>query len=459
MSIYRPYFYVIQDIRNDMYYAGIKYGKDANPEKFMTETGYHTTSKTIKKIISEYGLEVFIIRKIKLFTDARETVKYEKKFLKKVNARKNPRFYNGHNNDGIMDVGKMQEISMILYGVDHNWKSPEVRKKIEETMISKYGVPHYSQTKEYNEKIRKTSIEKYGVDHNWKSPKVRKKIEETMISKYGDKSYVRTEKSRTENLIKHGVEYTLQVEEVKEKIYNTIEEKYGERYYTQTKDFKEKKKLTSLEKYGTENPSQDPSVNNSRKTTNLEKYGTEEIFNSDYFKEKRKETSIERYGAESYMQSSDARLKRSKQYSGKGNPRYGVKYTLENKKKIYAHTQRPLIINGERYLFAFEAAEILQLDLKEIKKRLNSKKEIYSEWYYEDVGRHIPKKHGNKGQKRQNLAEYNKSQTHKFLIDGILYNSANEAAIALGINPDTVRRKSKSNKYTDWICIKPKKKA
>lgn len=413
MSIYRPFFYVIQDIRNGMYYAGSKYGKDANPEKFMTEIGYHTTSKTIKKIISEYGLELFIIRKIKLFTGARKTVKYEKRFLEKVNARKNPRFYNGHNNDGIMDIGKMQEISMILYGVDHNWKSPEVRKKIKETMISKYG----------------------------------------------DKSYVRTEKSRTENLIKHGVEYTLQAEEVKEKIYNTIEEKYGERYYTQTKDFKEKKKLISLKKYGTRNPSQDPSVNRSRKTTNLEKYGTEEIFNSDYFKEKRKETSIERYGAESYMQSSDARLKRSEQYSGKGNPRYGVKYTLEDKKKIYAHTRRPLIINGERYLFAFEAAEILQLDLKEIKKRLNSKKEIYSEWYYEDVGRHIPKKHGNKGQKRQGLAEYNKSQTHKFLIDGILYESANEAAIALGVNPDTVRRKSKSNKYTDWICIKPKKKA
>lgn len=56
MDIYTPYFYNIQDTRNGMYYAGIKYGKDANPKTFMTEGGYQTSSKTIKKLIISFRL-------------------------------------------------------------------------------------------------------------------------------------------------------------------------------------------------------------------------------------------------------------------------------------------------------------------------------------------------------------------------------------------------------------------
>jgi len=35
MNIYNPYFYIIQDTRNGMYYAGSKTSKGANPENFM----------------------------------------------------------------------------------------------------------------------------------------------------------------------------------------------------------------------------------------------------------------------------------------------------------------------------------------------------------------------------------------------------------------------------------------
>ena len=99
MDIYIPYFYIIQDIRNGMYYAGSKYGKNANPKTFMKEGGYYTTSKEIKRIIKEYGLCVFKIRKVKIFKTKEETHNYETKFLRKVNARNNSKFYNKHNNN------------------------------------------------------------------------------------------------------------------------------------------------------------------------------------------------------------------------------------------------------------------------------------------------------------------------------------------------------------------------
>ena len=118
MTIYhkRTFFYIIEDIRNGMYYAGSKYGKDANPEKFMVEGGYTTSSTNINKLIEEFGLKIFIIRKMKIFDTSKEAISYETRFLKKVNARINKRFYNLHNNDNTFDTEKNKFITEIVYG-------------------------------------------------------------------------------------------------------------------------------------------------------------------------------------------------------------------------------------------------------------------------------------------------------------------------------------------------------
>jgi hypothetical protein len=113
---YRPYFYIIQDVRNGMYYAGAKWGKDANPSNFMVEGGYTTSSNTIKKLIQQYGLDNFIIRKIRIFETPNETCYYETRFLEKVGARKNKKFYNLHNNDNIFDTEKMCFVTEMIYG-------------------------------------------------------------------------------------------------------------------------------------------------------------------------------------------------------------------------------------------------------------------------------------------------------------------------------------------------------
>lgn len=101
MAIYTPYFYIIQDIRNGIFYAGAKWGRGANPASFMIEGGYTTSSKIINQLIHEYGLDSFSIRKVKVFNTAKEASDYESKFLRKVDARNNTRFYNCHNNDGV----------------------------------------------------------------------------------------------------------------------------------------------------------------------------------------------------------------------------------------------------------------------------------------------------------------------------------------------------------------------
>ena len=116
MNIYTPYFYIIQDIRNGIYYAGAKWGRDSNPLNFMLDGGYQTSSNTILKIIEIFNSNVFVTRKIKKFKTSKEAVDYETRFLKKVKARTNRNFYNRHENDFIYDTEKQKFITEIIYG-------------------------------------------------------------------------------------------------------------------------------------------------------------------------------------------------------------------------------------------------------------------------------------------------------------------------------------------------------
>jgi hypothetical protein len=55
----QSYFYIIQDVRNKMYYAGAKWSVDADENTFMTKEGYTTSSSIVNKIIENFGLDVF----------------------------------------------------------------------------------------------------------------------------------------------------------------------------------------------------------------------------------------------------------------------------------------------------------------------------------------------------------------------------------------------------------------
>ena len=119
MAIYQPYFYVIQDTRNGIYYAGAKWAKDSDPSAFMIMGGYQTSSETIKTLIEMYGLSAFVVRKLRVFSTALQAQQYETRFLRRVNAKKHPKFYNGHNNDGAMDHQKISFIIREIYGVEN----------------------------------------------------------------------------------------------------------------------------------------------------------------------------------------------------------------------------------------------------------------------------------------------------------------------------------------------------
>lgn len=181
MSIYTPYFYIIQEVSTGMYYAGSKYGKDANPDNFMTEGGYTTSSKVVNKILSVRGIKSFVVRKLKTFNTQHEVLRYETRFLQKVNAKINPFFYNMHNNDGVYNLTKSSVVIYDLYGVDNIFQLEQTKTKIKNTNLRKYGVYSYSKTSNHrlniSQKFTGAGNPFYGKTH---TEEVKEKISDKM---------------------------------------------------------------------------------------------------------------------------------------------------------------------------------------------------------------------------------------------------------------------------------------
>lgn len=93
----KPYFYIIKHIPSQRYYAGCKYNKDADSSNFMTINGYQTTSRVVHALIRQGSTEDFVTLKLRYFNTAEEVLRYETRFLVKVNAASNPSFLNRHN--------------------------------------------------------------------------------------------------------------------------------------------------------------------------------------------------------------------------------------------------------------------------------------------------------------------------------------------------------------------------
>lgn len=97
-----PYFYIIEHIRTKKLYCGSQYSKKCNPKNLLSteKNTYTTSSKIINEIIDIEGIDIFIIRKIKIFNTGDKAYNYETRFLQKLDCANNPKFYNKHNNNG-----------------------------------------------------------------------------------------------------------------------------------------------------------------------------------------------------------------------------------------------------------------------------------------------------------------------------------------------------------------------
>ena len=262
MSIYIPYFYVIQEVSTNKLYAGSKWGQGANPEKFLVEGGYITSSNTIKSRIKKNGIRSFVIRKIRMFDSAEGAYNYETRFLKRVNASRNAMFYNAHNNEKI---------------------TPGT-EEFKNVMMEKYGVKNLMQSRELYLNWVEAFYRKYGVKNPYQLEHVKNKAIETRLKKYGCEYF---NKDITKQIVmdRYGVENISQLGEVKNKKKNTTRKNYGVDNPFQSEEIKTKIKINNLEKYGNENVMQTEYGKNLLQKSLLEKYGVDNYSKTEEFKE------------------------------------------------------------------------------------------------------------------------------------------------------------------------------
>lgn len=277
MSIYntiytsRPYFYIIQDVVNGMYYAGVKYSKDSDPSLLLKENGYKTSSYYVKKLIEENGLSRFTIRTIRCFRSKTEALRYETRFLERVDAANNPKFYNMKNSV----FGKMNLVSSLTkekrkqtnikkYGVECTFSLERVREQIENTNLLRYGVKNPLQCPEIVERRNKTNVHRYGVECIFSNPSFVNKIKKTLILRYGTEHPMQNQEVKDSWVKKtrerYGYDYTLQLPEVRKKIQETNIKKYGHSCVLQSDEIREKFKKANMDKYGVEHHFSSPEL-------------------------------------------------------------------------------------------------------------------------------------------------------------------------------------------------------
>lgn len=180
-----PYFYIIQHKETEMYYAGCKTAKP-DPASFMCEYGYCTSSKIIHAMIQNDSCESFRIVELRFFVSEDDAHSYEQRFLSKVDARNNDRFYNLTNGYG----------GHVMMG--NKPKSSEHKTNISLALRGKKkSQEHIDNMNRNPEKIRKTAEKHRGMKRTLESRERMSAAKQNYVARNKGKRYFRSPDNET----------------------------------------------------------------------------------------------------------------------------------------------------------------------------------------------------------------------------------------------------------------------
>ena len=347
MIIYAPYFYIIQDIRNGIYYAGAKWAKDSNPKNFMTEDGYQTSSKTIHNIIYTDGLSSFRVVRLRIFDCPEYTRNYETRFLLKVDAANNENFYNRHNNDTILfsyHDPNYKKIMLKKYGVEHPCHSDEIKERMYETNMDRYGAKNvFCKDSNIREKIDDAFLERYGTRTLLNIPGVKDKVIQTNMDNYGVPWFPMSDEYKNKMTVINEEKSNEEKQSAVIKSKLTKLEKYGDENYSN----RPKAIKTNKEKYGVENVSQVPEIAQ-RRGKSISKTKSDAEWKETKGKEASEKLSLtlnsEEWKRTKGKVKSEKISKQAKKKIGVKNPNYGNRWSDEKKKALSAQRKGKVCI-------------------------------------------------------------------------------------------------------------------
>lgn len=90
-----PFTYHLYHKPTNRHYYGVRYKKDCSPGELWNT--YFSSSPIVHQLIEQYGKDSFVPKVRKVFKSAEQAVRWESKFLSKVNAQHNDKWLNRHN--------------------------------------------------------------------------------------------------------------------------------------------------------------------------------------------------------------------------------------------------------------------------------------------------------------------------------------------------------------------------
>jgi len=90
-----PYTYIITHIPSGRRYYGSRYSRNCQPSDLWNK--YFTSSRTVKELIKQDGINSFTFEIRKTFSTITECRAWESRFLHKIDARSNHNWLNAHN--------------------------------------------------------------------------------------------------------------------------------------------------------------------------------------------------------------------------------------------------------------------------------------------------------------------------------------------------------------------------
>lgn len=137
MSI--PFTYIITHVPSGMKYYGVRFAKNCSPSDIGVT--YFSSSGVVKKMILDEGVENFSFEVRKIFSTKEDALKWENKFLTRINAVDNDKWLNMSNGHARFYVAKHSEETKKKM---RKPKSDEHRAKLKKHLDEKRVIPKWT---------------------------------------------------------------------------------------------------------------------------------------------------------------------------------------------------------------------------------------------------------------------------------------------------------------------------
>lgn len=119
----QPFTYIIKFKPTNQWYYGVRWARGCSPNDLWTT--YFTSSKHVKALIANHGVDAFQVRVSKIFKTKEEATKHERRLLLRVKAASNGAFINKRNNMPEFSATGLKIIHHTILQIE-TWHDPQL---------------------------------------------------------------------------------------------------------------------------------------------------------------------------------------------------------------------------------------------------------------------------------------------------------------------------------------------